>query len=94
MTAISTIVAIVMLPLNLIIYSKMAFNNNREDVVDIIDFGSLFTSLIVVFSAIGMGLFATAKVDSHNFNVLANRVSQNTFLSAAAFAHFYVTDEM
>ncbi len=76
MTAISTIVAIVMLPLNLMIYSKLAFNQADNDFVNIIDFGPLFTSLIVVFAAISLGIVATDKIDSHKFNVRANGVSR------------------
>lgn len=76
MTAISTIVAIVMLPLNLMIYSKLAFNQADTDFVHMIDFGPLFTSLVVVFAAISLGIIATDKIDSHNFNLQANRVSQ------------------
>mmetsp|Transcript_15888 Transcript_15888/g.33858 ORF Transcript_15888/g.33858 Transcript_15888/m.33858 type:complete len:416 (+) Transcript_15888:217-1464(+) len=73
MTAISTIVAMVMLPLNLMIYSKLAFNQADKDFVHMIDFGPLFTSLVVVFAAISLGVVATDKIDSHNFNLQANR---------------------
>lgn len=75
MTAISTVLAVVMLPLNLYIYAPAVLNNNADevDVSEILDFGALMTSLCVVFSAIGMGLFASDKIDNHNFHIAANR---------------------
>lgn len=76
MTAISTVLAVVMLPLNLYIYTPAVFKNeNQVDMVEILDFGALMTSLIVVFTAIGLGIFASEKVDNHNFHIFANRVS-------------------
>jgi len=75
MTGISTILALVMLPLNLYLYSPMIFNSNDEvDFVELLDFGALATSLVVVFSAIGLGIFFSVKVDNHNFHIFANRL--------------------
>ena len=84
MTAISTILAVVMLPLNLYIYTPLAFNDDQVDVMEILDFRALTTSLIVVISAIGLGIFASDKVPHPQFHVYANRVrdvSYHTFIS-------------
>jgi len=52
MTAISTVVSIVTMPLNLLLYSKLTYD---DDVVSNLDWTSLFTSLIVVIGAIVIG---------------------------------------
>ena len=86
MTGISTILALVMLPLNLYLYSPMIFNSNDEvDFVELLDFGALATSLVVVFSAIGLGIFFSVKVDNHNFHIFANRV--RSFMADIIFYH-------
>ncbi|KAL7530925.1 hypothetical protein ACHAXR_003751 [Thalassiosira sp. AJA248-18] len=73
MTAISTVLAVIMLPLNLYIYVPMVFNNNDEvNVVEILDFRALMTSLLVVFSGIGLGIFASGRVTHPKFHVYAN----------------------
>lgn len=77
MTAISTLLAIIMLPLNLAIYTPMIFNGDDDaqlNVYETIDFGSLMTSIFVVFGAIGSGVLASIKVDNHNFHIWANRL--------------------
>lgn len=78
MTAISTVLAVVMLPLNLYMYTPLIFNKEDIEVTEILDFGALITSLCVVFGAIGLGIFASSKVHNHNFHIFANRVSLNT----------------
>ena len=76
MTAISTILAIIMLPLNLAIYTPLIFNGDNGVVVtEMLDFGTLVTSICVVFGAIGAGIMASVKIDNHNFHIFANRVS-------------------
>lgn len=76
MTAISTVLAVVMLPLNLFIYLPMAYKDNEEvDVFQILDFRVLLSSLVVVFSAIGLGVYASGRVTHPKFHVYANRVS-------------------
>ena len=52
MTAISTIVSIVTLPLNLLLYLNLTCN---DDVVSKLDWVSLFRSLVVVVGAISLG---------------------------------------
>ena len=71
MTAISTILSTIMLPLNLLIYAKYAFH---EDVVSSLNWKSLFVALAVVISAIGSGLLFSACLHSHKTNVICNKV--------------------
>lgn len=73
MTAVSTLLSVIMLPINLLIYSRFAFD---DDVVGNLQWGSLFVSLFVVISAISSGVYASEKIHSHNFNIHANRVSK------------------
>ena len=76
MTAISTILAIIMLPLNLAIYTPLIFKGDNDvKVTEMLDFGTLVTSICVVFGAIGAGIMASVKIDNHNFHIFANRVS-------------------
>ena len=75
MTAISTILSTVMLPLNLLLYTSFAFGHDSDDVIQMIDFTALFVSLAVVIGAIGLGILLTDRIDSFNFSVHANRVS-------------------
>lgn len=73
-TAISTLLSIVMLPLNLLIYARAAYD---DDVVGTLDWGSLVFALFVVISAIILGLAMSAhlssKFGSHDFQLYANR---------------------
>lgn len=78
MTAISTIMAIGMLPGNLVLYSHLAYGQDDEgadNVVGALDFGSLFITLGVVISAILGGLYASYSIDSKTFRVWANRLA-------------------
>jgi hypothetical protein len=72
MTAMSTLISIVMLPVNLLIYATSTYDG---DVVKSLDWTSLFVSLAVVIGAIALGLLASAKVHSHKFNLICNKVS-------------------
>mmetsp|Transcript_11337 Transcript_11337/g.17439 ORF Transcript_11337/g.17439 Transcript_11337/m.17439 type:complete len:418 (+) Transcript_11337:134-1387(+) len=71
MTSISTVLAMVMLPLNLYVYSSLAFGD-EVDVMRMLDFKELATSLAVVITAVTIGVMASTKKKSHNFNVHAN----------------------
>ncbi|KAL7541230.1 hypothetical protein ACHAXR_011248 [Thalassiosira sp. AJA248-18] len=83
MTAISTIMSVVLMPLNLLMYCKYAYH---ADVVASLDFNSLFIALTVVISAIGLGLGASAKVHSYRFNILANKVGNYAGVSLVAYS--------
>lgn len=71
MTAISTLLSTIMLPMNLLIYTKYSFHS---DVLSNIDWTSLLIALLVVISAIGLGLFVSSYVHSHKFNVFSNKL--------------------
>ena len=71
MTTISTFLSIIMLPINLTIYAKNAF---EADVVDSLDWEALFMSLTIVILAIFGGLLCSAKINSPQFNIFANKV--------------------
>jgi predicted Na+-dependent transporter len=90
MTAISTILSVIALPANLLLYSKFSYD---DDVVSLLDWTSLFTALIVVIGAIALGLICSAKIHSHRFNVLSNKVCVSKFvflvLSMIVFFHFW-----
>mmetsp|Transcript_16517 Transcript_16517/g.27486 ORF Transcript_16517/g.27486 Transcript_16517/m.27486 type:complete len:456 (-) Transcript_16517:183-1550(-) len=83
MTAISTLMSVVMLPLNLLLYTKYSY---EDDVVSSLDWASLFTALAVVISAITLGLFASAKVKSHRFNKISNRCGNFSGLALVVFS--------
>ena len=71
MTAVSTICSIVMLPLNIYLYTATTFD---ADVLATLNWSALFQSIIFVVSAVGLGLLASAKVNSHRFNLYANKL--------------------
>ncbi len=85
MTAISTLLSIIMLPLNLLLYSRFSYD---DDVFAVLDWMSLFVALVVVIGAITLGLFCSAKIHSHRFNVLANQVS--LLLSTLVSTHLFL----
>lgn len=71
MTAVSTVLSILTLPLNLLMYSNLTYD---DDVVSKLDWVSLFRSLVVVVGAITLGLVCSARVHSHRFNKVANKL--------------------
>lgn len=71
MTAISTLLSTVFLPLNLLLYTRFAY---EDDVIQNLDWTSLFIALVIVLSAISLGLLCSWKVRSHKFNLMANQV--------------------
>ena len=71
MTAISTMISLLMLPLNLLLYAKLTY---EEDILGSIDWVALFVSLAVVILAITSGLYVSAKLNSFKINILANKV--------------------
>ena len=71
------------MPLNILFYCKYAYD---EDVLQSLDFNSLFIALAVVISAIFFGLLASAKIHSYRFNILANRLGNYAGLSLVAFS--------
>jgi len=72
MTAISTLVSVVALPLNLLLYAKYTYND--DDIVESLDWGKLIFAIFVVICAIGVGLWASAYAASQDFRVTANKI--------------------
>ena len=71
MTAISTILSVIALPLNLLLYAKLSYD---ADVIKDLDFVSVFVALCVVISSIGLALYLSHACHSYRFNMLANKV--------------------
>lgn len=71
MTAISTVLSIFTLPANLLLYANLAY---EADVTAQLDWRSVFVALVVVISAIALGLYCSARSNSLRFNVMANKV--------------------
>ena len=83
MTAISTLLSTIMLPLNLLVYTSFSY---EADVVSSLDWMSLFIALGVVIGAIGLGLMASAKVHSHRFNRMANMLGNISGIALVVFS--------
>jgi predicted Na+-dependent transporter len=71
MTAISTILSVIALPINLLLYAKFSYD---ADVTSDLDWISVFFALGVVISAITMGLYMSYQCHSYKFNMMANKV--------------------
>lgn len=83
MTAISTLLSIIMLPANLLLYSRVSYN---DDVIAALDWMSLFVALAVVIGAITLGLFCSAKIHSHKFNAIANKMGNVAGIALVVFS--------
>lgn len=83
MTAVSTILSCITLPANLLLYSKFSYD---DDVVASLDWPSLFTALVIVIGAITLGLICSAKLHSHNFNAMANKLGNIAGISLVIFS--------
>lgn len=94
MTAISTIMSIIFLPLNLLLYTRFSYHG---DVVSALDWSSLFIALAVVITAITAGLLASyqnqqgAASDGPNkrtFQKMANHMGNFAGFSLILFSSF------
>mmetsp|Transcript_33695 Transcript_33695/g.74201 ORF Transcript_33695/g.74201 Transcript_33695/m.74201 type:complete len:678 (+) Transcript_33695:419-2452(+) len=83
MTAISTLLSTVMLPVNLLLYTSVTYEG---DVVASLDWKSLFIAIGVVIGAIGLGLTASAKVHSHRFNRISNMCGNVSGIALVVFS--------
>lgn len=103
MTTVSSILAIGFLPMNLFLYTYLAFgmnDNNDEnstdsdiksssEIVKLIDFTTLFMSLAIVLSAIIGGLIAGSVYDSALFHERCNKLGSISGLCLIFFSIFY-----
>ena len=71
MTAISTLLSVIMLPANLLLYARLSYDS---DIIAILDWWALATAIAIVISAIGLGLYCSEKFASKRFHLNANRV--------------------
>lgn len=83
MTAVSTILSIIMLPLNLLLYTKFSY---QADVLSNLDWMALFTALVIVIAAIAAGLTCSAKIHSRRFNKAANQLGNAAGLALIVFS--------
>lgn len=83
MTGVSTVLSIVMLPLNLVIYTSGTYSN---DVVKALDWFSLFLSLIVVIGGIATGVLSSAWYNSTRYSLLANKLGNLAGVALVIFS--------
>ena len=83
LTAISTILSVILLPFNLLLYSRLAY---RDDLADIIDWGSLAIAVLLVICAVSCGLLSSAIMKSHRFNLNANRLGNIAGITLVIFS--------
>lgn len=83
MTGISTLLSVVMLPLNLVIYTSGSYSN---DVVKALDWFALFLSLVVVIGGIVSGVLSSYWCNSTRFNLLANKLGNFAGIALVTFS--------
>eukprot|EP00543_Licmophora_paradoxa_P005235 CAMPEP_0202453040 /NCGR_PEP_ID=MMETSP1360-20130828/11112_1 /ASSEMBLY_ACC=CAM_ASM_000848 /TAXON_ID=515479 /ORGANISM="Licmophora paradoxa, Strain CCMP2313" /LENGTH=217 /DNA_ID=CAMNT_0049072029 /DNA_START=77 /DNA_END=730 /DNA_ORIENTATION=+ len=83
MTAISTVLSTIMLPLNLLLYSQFVYD---ADVTSKLDWEALFVSLIVVLSAITLGLYCSSRFDSEGFKQNVNMLGNISGIALVVFS--------
>jgi hypothetical protein len=71
MSALSTLLSIVMLPFNLYVFTWLAYGH---EIVQQINWVGLMGSIFMVIAAIGSGVFASSYFNSPEFNLKANRL--------------------
>jgi predicted Na+-dependent transporter len=88
MTLLSTIMACIMLPCNLIFYTAALYGNES---IDLIDWMGLFITIIVVMAALVSGLLCSFKLKSTQFNLFANRMGNLSGVSLFVLFAFFMT---
>ncbi len=84
MTAISTILSIGMLPLNVFLYSQASYGG---DILSTLDWNGLGISLLVVITAISAGLLSSYKFgDAAKFKTFANQLGNLSGLGLILFS--------
>jgi len=83
MTGVSTLLSVVMLPLNLVIYTWSTYSN---EVVKALDWFALFLSLIVVLGGITAGVLTSAWYNSTRFNLMANKLGNLAGVALVVFS--------
>ena len=89
MTTVSSLLSMAMLPLNLFLYTFLAYGRSEEEsVVQALDFGTIFLALGIVLVAILSGLWAGYRNDTRAFHVMANRLGSLSGLLLVLFSVF------
>jgi hypothetical protein len=91
MTTVSSILSIGLLPLNLMLYTYLAYGvtgDADESIVESLDFGTLFITLGIVLLAIMSGLLAGYTWDNPRFHIMANRFGSICGLLLIVFSVF------
>mmetsp|Transcript_3016 Transcript_3016/g.4442 ORF Transcript_3016/g.4442 Transcript_3016/m.4442 type:complete len:476 (-) Transcript_3016:3272-4699(-) len=83
MTTVSTLLSIIMLPVNLVLYATTSFS---DSVVKSLDWKALFMSLLIVIGGIFSGLICSATIKSLKFNILANKLGNIAGLLLVTFS--------
>jgi len=90
MTAISTFASLFMLPLNLLVYAKYSLG---DDVLSSLDWGGLFTALVIVISAICIGLYFSSQRSTPEFHMFANKIGNAAGILLVAFSMIITSTE-
>jgi hypothetical protein len=85
MTAISTLLSVVMLPVNLVLYATSTYSSA---VVKALDWNALFVSLVVVIGGIVSGVVCSAAYNSHRFNIMANKMGNVAGILLISYSAF------
>ena len=99
MTALSTILSIVLLPANLMLYAYAVYGSDSEtngsdsktNVLKSVDFVALFISLAIVIGAILAGLYASYKMHSHRFQKVSNAIGSLSGIALIAVSAVFST---
>ncbi|KAG7355866.1 sodium bile acid symporter [Nitzschia inconspicua] len=83
MTAISTMVSVLALPANLLLYANISY---QRDVTSDLDWASVFVALAIVIAAISLGLMCSYYCHSHRFNIIANQIGNAAGLCLIIFS--------
>lgn len=83
MTAISTLLSVFFLPLNLLLFTKYSY---EADVLQNLDWISLFVALSIVIMAIGMGLYCSATFKSRKLHKTANALGNTAGVLLVLFS--------
>jgi predicted Na+-dependent transporter len=91
-TTVSSVLSVVFLPVNLFLYTYLAFgrktNEQSQSIIQQLDFKAIFITLSIVLTAIFLGMFCGTKYDTHKFHVFCNRIGSLSGLMLILFSIF------
>ena len=85
MTGLSTLLSVMLLPLNLVIYASSTYSG---EVVKSLDWFALILSLVVVLGGITSGILMSAWRNSSRFNLLANKMGNVAGICLVLYSAF------